>query len=67
MFKRLNGRRLACALAVVVALVWPSAAAADETTVNVYPVPVVDILGSAVEVGANPADVVVDGWSWDGT
>ena len=31
----------------------------------IYDVPVVpDATGDVVELGANPADTVVDGWSW---
>ena len=66
-FGRFDTRRLAAAVAIGAALAVPSPAAADGTTVEVYPVPVVDINGSAVEIGANPADTLIDGWSWDGT
>lgn len=34
----------------------------------IYEVPVVtDPTGDVVELGANPADTVIDGWTWDGT
>ena len=69
----LSPRKRAAALAAVVAasaLALPVAANADEQPEGEWhPVDVIYVgeAGTVIEVGANPHDIVVDGWSWDGT
>jgi hypothetical protein len=64
-------KRLAALAAVVAAFVIaPVAAHADEQPpLEWRPVDIVYIeqTDTVVEVGANPNDLVVDGWTWDGT
>jgi hypothetical protein len=59
------------ALVAAFGLALPSTANADNQPACVawHPVEVVYVeeTGTLVEVGANPDDTLIDGWSWDGT